>query len=489
MKNKVTHNEPKLGRKYEALKKDIIGILLSIVLVYLVSAVFDTGLDLIVFRKNEAMIENYEEINRAITRYDLSKVAFRMYNRNRDESRYIEYLREHEEVIRSLDALADKFKENEITQMNYRILSQMLEHRHGMILDYHTLEINQVSLSEDLSYIFILSDRISSQMNTLMSSYLDVVDVTNNENMLWHRKMQALSNGSLFLILISLIMLSGLTVRRVKSKFHEVTFVVKKIGNRGFSVNDVPRTHYQDVNVFVDTMNEMKGEIRELIGQTEAFAQEKILHKQQKRLLAESRIKQLQLQINPHFLFNTLSIIIRHIQLGENENSIQLIKATSKILRSSLANKTLTISLDEEIELLNSYLLIQQIHLMDRVDIVLDIQKAYGNVILKVPPLIIQPIVENAVMHGMKDITEGGKIDITIVERASYVEVMVKDNGPGISEEMADTLLHGELSEHIGIHNVVQRLKLLYERDDVFSINSEPGQGTRVVMKFFKKEV
>ena len=68
------------------LKKDIIGILLSIVLVYLVSAVFDTGLDLIVFRKNEAMIENYEEINRAITRYDLSKVAFRMYNRNRDES-------------------------------------------------------------------------------------------------------------------------------------------------------------------------------------------------------------------------------------------------------------------------------------------------------------------------------------------------------------------------------------------------------------------
>lgn len=68
------------------LKKDIIGILLSIVLVYLVSALFDTGLDLIVFRKNEAMIENYEKINRAITRYDLSKVAFRMYNRNRDES-------------------------------------------------------------------------------------------------------------------------------------------------------------------------------------------------------------------------------------------------------------------------------------------------------------------------------------------------------------------------------------------------------------------
>lgn len=68
------------------LKKDIIGILLSIVLVYLVSAVFDTGLDLNLFKKNEAMIENYEKINRAITRYDLSKVAFRMYNRNRDES-------------------------------------------------------------------------------------------------------------------------------------------------------------------------------------------------------------------------------------------------------------------------------------------------------------------------------------------------------------------------------------------------------------------
>jgi len=234
-------------------------------------------------------------------------------------------------------------------------------------------------------------------------------------------------------------------------------------------------------------MNNMKDEIKDLILQTEEHARSQIQYEKQKRLLAESRMKELQLQINPHFLFNTLSIVIRHIQFGELETSIKLIKETSKILRSSLGKRRGTIPLDDEIELLNAYIFIQQLHLKDRVEISLDVRKAYGNEILEVPPLVIQPLVENAVMHGMSETTDGGKIDIMIMEKVDKVEVSVKDNGLGISPDILEKVRSGSYEGHIGLLNVVERLRLIYDRDDVFSIDSNKGEGTTVVLSLYKR--
>jgi len=470
-------------------KRDLIAIFMAVIMVFLFSAIVDTRLDMVIFDRNQKMLEDYEKINETVVSYDQSRLSFRLYNRDRNEKDYGEYEVATLNVIQSLDELSSVFKEDERSNMNYRIVSQMLEHRNEMIMLYENYEVQDRTLSQDLDYIVILSERISAQLNSLTSSYLDQMNNMNEENMSWYQNVQVLSNGLTFLILLSLIVVTLFIARIVKKKLEEAAQVVSEIGNRNFAVQNVERTGFKDVNVYIDTMNNMKDEIKDLIEQTEAYTKSQIQYEQQKRMLAESRMKELQLQINPHFLFNTLSIVIRHIQFGEKETSIKLIKETSKILRSSLGKKKGIIPLDDEIELLNSYIFIQQLHLKDRVEISLDVRKAYGNEVMAVPPLVIQPLVENAVMHGMSSVTSGGKIDIRIIERADRVVVEVEDNGEGIPEDIIEKVSSGNYEGHIGLLNVIRRLQFFYDREDVFDIRSEEGKGTTVILNLFKRRV
>lgn len=468
-------------------KKDIIAIFLSVILVFLFSAIVDIRLDMEIFDRNQKMLMDYEKINETVMDYDQSRLYFRLYNRDRNAGDFKEYEAATEKVFASLEDLSSVFREDERSNMNYRIVSQMLAHRSEMITAYENLEIQDRTLSRDLEYILILSERVSTQLNSLASSYLNQMNDMNARNLIWYQERQNISNALSFLLLVSLIISALLIGRVMKKKLEEAAHVVSEIGNRNFDVKNMERTHYEDVNVYIDTMNDMKEEIRELIAQTEAYARSQIQYEQQKRMLAESRMKELQLQINPHFLFNTLSIVIRHIQFKEYETSIQLIKETSKILRSSLGKKKGIIALDDEIELLNSYIFIQQLHLKDRVEISLDVRKAYGNEVLEVPPLVIQPLVENAVMHGMSAVTSGGRIDIRILEKADFVQVEVEDNGKGIPEEIIEKVKSGTYEGHIGLLNVVRRLQLHYEREDVFELKSEEGKGTLVTLYLYKR--
>lgn len=471
------------------LKKDIILMAIVTVLVFLLYAILNTSVDWMILEKNERVVRNYDEILQTVVNYDKSKNAFRLYNRNRNEDYYDDYQRNHQEVMRGLANQAGEFKKNESTQMYYRIVSQMLEERSRIIQDYVRYEVMLGRFPEDSEYISILGDRISTQLNNLMSAYLEQINTMNFENMEMLKYSQTISNGIVFIIAIIISMMCLYIAKKIKTKFHEITYVIQEIGKRNFFVKDINCTHYQDMNILINTANNMKTEIRNLIIQTEDFAEQKVMHEQRRRLLAESRIKELQLQINPHFLFNTLSIAIRHIQLDEKDVSIQLIKETSKILRSSFGSKKQLISLDEEIELLKSYIFIQQLHLKNRVDIFLDIQKAYGGPVIYVPPLVIQPIVENSVTHGMKETSQKGLIEIKIIEFKEYVQVEVKDNGIGMSKERCEEIVHNKSTDHVGSYNVIRRLQLLYHRDDVMKIESEEGQGTIVTIKLYKKEV
>jgi len=224
-------------------KKDIIGILAAVIMVFLVSAVIDTRLDMVVFDRNQEMLEDYERINEAVISYDQSRLSFRLYNRNRDKASLEEYRVSKDDVFSALEELSPVFGNNEETNMNYRIVSQMLEHREELIDAYVLYAVQGESLSEDLEYILNLSDRISAQMNSLASSYLKQMNSINEENMLWYQKNQDISNGLTFLILLTLIVIILVISRKVKGKLLEAAGVVTEIGNRNFSVRSMERTH------------------------------------------------------------------------------------------------------------------------------------------------------------------------------------------------------------------------------------------------------
>ncbi|WP_313126811.1 sensor histidine kinase [Proteiniclasticum ruminis] len=469
------------------IKKELIALFLGILLVFLVSSVTDTYLDRRFFEDNRILLENYEKMNSVVSYYDESRIQFRQYHRVRVRENLTLYRIAMRNVEKGLEELSPYFKDQEDTLLYARISRQMLEHRTELIEAYVSYIQQGDNLSEDLAYIDTLSARITTSLNQLASAYLKVMNEENEKNVLAYRDAQNVSNGLLFLFLAVLVLTGLLAFYKMKGKLLETTEALREIGQKNFDGKNLTRTRYLDVNVYIDTVNDMKGEIKDLITQTEDYAKKEIAYETQKRLLAESSMRELQFQINPHFLFNTLSIMIRHIQFGEPETSILLIRETSKILRSSLGKRKKEMSLDDELDLLNSYIFIQKMHLKDRVDITMEVVKGYGGNPVTVPPLVVQPLLENAVMHGMKETSSGGKIHVLILEKPDRFLVSVADNGIGMKEEDVEEMLKKKEEGHIGLYNVIRRLQLYYGREDVYEIESAKGAGTKVTLFLYKE--
>lgn len=248
----------------------------------------------------------------------------------------------------------------------------------------------------------------------------------------------------------------------------------------------------------------------ELSGQDDAFKEKDelmyILHSLQKtvsrkrdveeelaerlRLLKKAQAVALQSQINPHFLNNTLETVNwTAISLlgGKNEIS-EIVSALSSMLRMSLGNTDTIISLRDEIRHCQSYLEIQKRRYEDRFEVVWGItEELYECRTIRV---ILQPIVENAIYHGVKHLSNKGLIEISGSTDGKIVEIRVKDNGLGMTEgelrELNDVMQSEMIKEsrHIGVANVNQRLKLYFGEEYGIIIDSTEGVGTTVTMKF-----
>lgn len=207
-----------------------------------------------------------------------------------------------------------------------------------------------------------------------------------------------------------------------------------------------------------------------------------------KRTVAEkSRMEAawLQAQIQPHFLFNTLNTIAALSNI-DNEKMLELFEMFGKYLKASFDFKNLDrlVPLKHELELVRSYLYIETVRFEDRIKIVWDIDESCMDI--DVPPLSIQPLVENAIRHGILKRPEGGQVTITINEDREGVKVCVKDNGVGMSEDVRLHLAAKPLyaGPGIGIINTDRRLKQLYGTG--LHIESYPNEGTAISFSILK---
>ncbi|RJE86874.1 response regulator [Paenibacillus sp. 1011MAR3C5] len=200
---------------------------------------------------------------------------------------------------------------------------------------------------------------------------------------------------------------------------------------------------------------------------------------------ATSEIAMLQAEIKPHFLYNTLNTALT-LTLEEPQKAHDLLLRLSYYLRNSFQMKDTSkfIGLSEEIELVKSYLYIEKARFGHRLDIEYDIDDSLD---ITVPPLIIQPIMENAVKHGVTQKQEGGKVKLTARADRGYLMIIVEDNGAGMALERAETLLRSDARlSGMALMNIHQRLLLIYGQG--LNIWSEPGKGTRVEIRIPEQE-
>lgn len=204
----------------------------------------------------------------------------------------------------------------------------------------------------------------------------------------------------------------------------------------------------------------------------------------QSELLAKSELKALQAQINPHFLFNAINTIVSLIRT-QPDNARKLLIHLSNYFRNNLEGNNDEVDLYKEIENIKSYLEIEKARFGEKLNIVYDIP---DNIECLLPPLLLQPIVENAVKHGIFEKVEGSTIEIIALDYEMETELIVKDNGVGMSEELLASLFDGkDNSTGIGLKNVNNRLKNKYGKGYGLIIESTLGCGTTVKMRIPKK--
>jgi two-component system, LytTR family, sensor kinase len=193
----------------------------------------------------------------------------------------------------------------------------------------------------------------------------------------------------------------------------------------------------------------------------------------QERLLAEARLAALTSQINPHFLFNTLNSVSSLIRTDPNQARIMVLKL-SKVLRRLLRKHENFSALRDELSFIEDYLAIEMARFGDNLRLETDI--AGETLDMLVPSMLLQPLVENSIKHGLSNKVEGGTIRIHTRRSGSRLHLLVADDGVGIPEAKLATLLeHG-----IGVSNVNERLKVLFGSDYRMWIDSQPGRGTQI---------
>lgn len=200
----------------------------------------------------------------------------------------------------------------------------------------------------------------------------------------------------------------------------------------------------------------------------------------QKKLITEAELKSLQAQINPHFLFNAINTIVSFIQFDSGKAK-QLLISLAELFRKSLSNNQDLVSLETELKHIASYLEIEKARFGEKLQVRYDIQ---DHIHCKLPPLILQPIVENAVVHGILPKKNGGLVTIRCQKEADDLILEVIDDGVGMNENQLSSLFQEDANNScVGLNNVNKRLINLYGEDYKLSIKSAYKEGTCVSIK------
>src|SRR6185312_9587224 len=194
---------------------------------------------------------------------------------------------------------------------------------------------------------------------------------------------------------------------------------------------------------------------------------------EQQRLLIQARLEALTSQINPHFLFNTLNSVSTLIRTSP-EQARGMVMRLARILRGRLRNQDHFAPLRDELAFVEDYLSIELVRFGDKLRVVKHIDPATLDML--VPSMLLQPLIENSIKHGISGLVDGGAVTIRTSHNNGRLAIEVEDDGVGISEAE----LAGILNKGIGVSNVKERLKVLYNQDYRMLIDSQPGRGTRI---------
>ncbi|AIQ69745.1 histidine kinase [Paenibacillus graminis] len=276
-------------------------------------------------------------------------------------------------------------------------------------------------------------------------------------------------------VIIGVIVLSILLSWLIASPIRKLERTVKQVGEGDLNT-PINVSGAYEVEQLSRRFNMMLQRIRQLMDQ--------IIYEQETKRKGELEV--LQSQINPHFLYNTLNSVIRLAERGKTDEVVTMIQSLSKFFRISLSKGKNMITMQEELDHIRHYLVIQSFRFKNKFRY--EIRAEDEVLACQTIKLILQPIVENALYHGIEMLPDEGLITITAGLQEGLIVIRVSDNGLGMSKETLGTLLSGggksSSGSGVGVRNVNERIGLVYGREYGLAFESELEEGTTVTICF-----
>ena len=425
----------------------------------------------------------YAQINRMVVRMDsvyssnvnlnelsdcLAEVQNYMYKylEVKDSDSLTAYYKAEQEYRDLLDGLSRKITDNPI----------------------QILEKNIRSMSE--SYLSITDETVQAKRGLNVEKYK-----SSYESAL--RYLEIISLVILCIVMVISLAVMMMMTRDIVTPLTNLAHTAKLVGQGNFHVKVTPIKTRDELGIVTGTFNQMVDSLDEYVNKIKESAEKEQEMKARELLMAnhlkEARLKYLQSQINPHFLFNSLNAGVQLAVMEDAEKTSVFIEKMADFFRYNVKKGSGDATIREEVETVDNYIYILNVRFAG--DILYD-SDLDGTVLdYKIPSMILQPLVENAVNHGIRGVEWQGEIHLKVQDKGERIEIRVEDNGKGMTREQVGMILSGSHttvdsdSTGIGLGNVIARLRLYYSTDQIFSINSKgTDQGTSVILTIPKKE-
>lgn len=498
------------------MKKKIIQGTIRIRLVLLF--VLTTG---VVFFANMFM---YYNINKSIGRIDEVYVSNIGFNDLMDSLNNL-----HDYVFEYLNTKSTESLENYyMSEQNYRNMVYDLK---GDIADNNVILMQKNIKNMSEAYLDLVDKTVDAKRGnnierykanyeeaTRMYDYISThINTLNNEQFKYNsynyellrtslNYLEIISTSVLLFIMAFNIVLIIIVTRSITGPLMNLTKSANEIAAGNFEVELVPVNSSDEVGIVTKAFNTMTVSIHQYIKKIKESVELESRMKEKELMmtnhLKDAQLKYLQAQINPHFLFNTLNAGAQLAMMEGADKTCLFIENMADFFRFNMKSFNQDSTLRDEIKLVDTYIYILNVRFSGTIKFCKQIDESVLDV--RVPSMILQPIVENSVNYGIRDIDYEGKICLKVDQLPDSIRITIYDNGTGMDEATIERILNlgiknGKIdrevsltkdSNGIGLGNVINRLKLYYDRDNIFSIHSDGhNMGTTVTMLIPKEHI
>lgn len=427
-----------------------------------------------------------DQVQDAMTEYLNTKSSDSMEDYYKYEQ---EYRRLSQELNQDISSQERKIMEKNIRALSEQYLSvtnYTVELKRGRNVEKYKVSYEEATNLYDVlgTFIYSLNNQQFMQNSDNYAVMLDALRYSQISNMV--------ILGVVALMNLALIYLM---TKEMIQPLRRLAEAAEKVGEGELTTDLVEVTTQDEIGVVTNAFNEMVLGIRRYIVQLkDSMEQESAMKEKALKTeahLKDAQLKYLQAQISPHFLFNTLNAGAQLAMMEDADRTYTYIQNVADFFRYTMKDRDDT-TLADELTQVQHYIYILNVRFSGEIQFESHVDEECLNVMM--PSMVLQPIVENSVNYGIRNIDWQGRINLTVTREDGYICVSIRDNGIGMSQDKIERIMEGRLerqelsknSNGVGLDNVIQRLRLFYDREDVLEITSVgPNMGTEVAVKLY----